>query len=281
MPDWRPTTFLRYIETVESSSRTAIIETDAGRAYLKAINNPQGVHVLACDWLGTKLARRFGLSTFDVSILQITDDDEIPLDGGLSQIGPAFVARSENGTTLGGEKAFAKVTNLDDLAKIIVFDTWTKNCDRHGPGLGKAGEARENLDNLFLSEENAPKGKFVLKPIDFGHIITCGRELNARIANIDSIREERVYGFFPFFDGHVSRDHIIEESERLRTINNDQWQDLIADLPADWNVNDETKEAIDRFLIGRARFLADEFPRLLPAEPEQGQLGFVNEENQK
>ena len=281
MRDWRPTTFLRYIETVDSSSRTAIIETDEGRAYLKAINNPQGVHVLACDWLGTKLARRFGLPTFDVSILQITDDDEIPLDGGLSQIGPAFVARSENGIPLGGEKAFAKVTNLDDLAKIIVFDTWTKNCDRHGPGLGIAGEARENLDNLFLSEENAPKGKFILKPIDFGHIITCGRELTPSIAKIDSIREERVYGFFPFFKSHVSRDAIIQESERLRTINNDLWQDLIADLPADWNVSNETKAAIDRFLIGRARFLADEFPRLLPAEPKQGELGFIISEENK
>ena len=280
MPDWQPTTFLRYIETVDSSSRTAIIETDAGSAYLKAINNPQGVHVLGCDWLGTKLARRFGLPTFDVSILQITEDDEIPLDGGLSKTGPSFVARAENGIPVGGEKAFAKVTNIDDLAKIIVFDTWKKKCDRHGPGLGRAGEARENLDNLFLSGENAPKGKFVLKPIDFGHINICGRELTRRIADIDSIREERIYGFFPFFKGHVSRDSIIEESERLRTINKDLWQDLIAELPADWNVNNETKAAIDRFLIGRARYLADEFPRLLPVEPEQGQLGFVEEENQ-
>ena len=134
MPDWRPTTFLRYIETVESSSRTAIIETDEGRAYLKAINNPQGVHVLACDWLGTKLARRFGLHTFDVAVLYLTEDDEIPLDDGFAGLGPAFVARAENDEsgTLGGERTLANVTNLEDLARIIVFDTWTKNCDRYG-----------------------------------------------------------------------------------------------------------------------------------------------------
>ncbi len=173
------------------------------------------------------------------------------------------------------------MTNLNDLAKIIVFDTWTKNCDRYGPGLGKAGGTRENLDNLFLSAENASKGKFVLKPIDFGHIITCGRELTPHIADIGSIREERVYGFFPFFKSHVSRDSIIEESERLRTIRNEVWKDLIADLPADWNVSNEIKVAIDRFLAGRARFLADEFPRLLPAGPEQGELQFLVEEKNK
>jgi hypothetical protein len=34
---WQPTTFLRYVRTVPSSSRTAFIQTDAGAAYLKAI----------------------------------------------------------------------------------------------------------------------------------------------------------------------------------------------------------------------------------------------------
>jgi hypothetical protein len=94
MSDWQPTTFLRYVLTVQSSSRTALIETDAGAAYLKAINNPEGVHILACDWLGTQLARRFGLPTFDVAALDLTDLDEIPINGAIAQTGSAFVARS-------------------------------------------------------------------------------------------------------------------------------------------------------------------------------------------
>lgn len=280
MANWQPTTFLRFIETVESSSRTAIIETDAGRAYLKAINNPQGVHVLACDLLGTQLARRFGLQTLDAAVLILAVDDEIPLDGGHAQKGPAFVTRGEEGESLGGEKALSKIENIDDLAKIIIFDTWTKNCDRYGPGLGKNSTARENRDNLFLSAEDAPDGQFILKPIDFGHIITCGRELTPRIANIDNIREERVYGNFPFFKNHVSRDRIIEESERLKTFGKENWQDLIANLPDDWNVNNETRQALDKFLAGRAGFLANEFSRLLPPEPEQTELDFDSEKLQ-
>ena len=66
---WQPQTVLRYVRTVRSSSRTAFVQTDAGGAYLKAVNNPEGPHVLACDWFGTHLARRFGLPTFDVAVV--------------------------------------------------------------------------------------------------------------------------------------------------------------------------------------------------------------------
>jgi hypothetical protein len=62
-----------------------LIQTDAGATYLKAINNPEGPHVLACDLFGTQLARRFGLRTFDVTVLEIGDLDEIPLNGSLAQ----------------------------------------------------------------------------------------------------------------------------------------------------------------------------------------------------
>jgi hypothetical protein len=39
---WQTATFLSYVQTVTSNSRTAGIQTDAGAAYLKAINNPGG-----------------------------------------------------------------------------------------------------------------------------------------------------------------------------------------------------------------------------------------------
>jgi hypothetical protein len=182
---------------------------------------------------------------------------------------------------MGGTKALDNVTNADVLAKIIVFDTWTKNCDRYAPGYGKSGAPRINLDNLFLSAEGAEKGKFILKPIDFGHIITCGRELTPRLGDIAHVRDERIYGFFPFFKSHVSREQIIHESETLKNISSVMWQDLLRNIPDDWQVNSETKDAIDRFLKDRAKFLTENFPRLLPAEPKQPKLDFTTKEENK
>lgn len=100
---WQPQTVLRYVRTVRSSSRTAFVQTDAGGAYLKAVNNPEGPHVLACDWFGTHLARRFGLPTFDMAVVPLTELDEIQLEANLwAGTGAAFVAREEKGQTMGG-----------------------------------------------------------------------------------------------------------------------------------------------------------------------------------
>jgi len=44
---WQPTTFKRFYKAHRTSLGTAQIMTDVGRAYLKALGNPQGPHVLA------------------------------------------------------------------------------------------------------------------------------------------------------------------------------------------------------------------------------------------
>lgn len=272
---WRPTTFLRYVRTVASSSRVALINTDAGPSYLKAINNPQGPHILACDWLGTRLARRFGLRTFDVAVLELTELDEIPLDQGvLAEPGPAFVARAEQGSTMGGPKALSSVENIDDIARLIVFDTWVRNCDRYGPGLGRGGEARVNLDNLFLSTEDAPEGKFILKAIDHGHVLTCGGAIDRRLAHIDNTQDERLYGLFPFFRGYVSAEEIEEAGTFLSNVTNELWSDLLAAIPAAWGVSNEGLRAIDRFLLARALFLTDNLHRIVHSELYPATLDF-------
>ena len=271
---WPPTTFVRFVRTVASSSRTALIQTDAGAAYLKAINNPEGPHVLACDLFGTELARRFGLRTLDVGTLVVTDIDEIPLNGSTAQPGPSFVSRSEEGITMGGHEALTDVDNLESLLWIVAFDTWVRNCDRYGPGFGPAGGPRINLDNLFLSTEAAPDGKFILKAIDHGHIFTCGRPLSPRLADIDNVQDERVYGLFPFFHGHLTIEPMETVVEFFRDVESHLWQDLLIRIPNEWQVSDDAKRAIDQFLLNRARYLADHFREMLLREMPQGILDF-------
>ena len=95
---------------------------------------------------------------------------------------------------MGGLRALTSVENIEDIARIVVFDTWVRNCDRYAPGWGRDGQPRINLDNLFLSEDGAPEGKFMLKPIDHGHIMTCGKAVTRDLANIDATKDERLYG---------------------------------------------------------------------------------------
>lgn len=260
---WKPKTFIRYGETFSSSSLTARIVTDAGEAYLKAINNPEGIHILACDWIGTKLAQQFGLKTFDVAILNLTDLDEIPLRENLfAQSGPAFVSKAERGITMGKLKSLEGVENLQDVALLVVFDTWVRNCDRHAPNWKLDGSARVNLDNIFLSEQGASLGKYVLKAIDHGHIFTCGKPLTKKISSIDNTKDERLYGLFPCFEHLLTKQQLIEASKKL-TIKREILEKILEDIPVEWQISDEINLSIIKFLLDRAEFLKNNFARLV------------------
>ncbi len=266
-PAWQPRQFRRYIETIASSSLTAVIETDAGRAYLKAINNPQGLHVLACDWVGTTLARRFGLKTFDIAILELAEDDEIPLDDKTTaDPGPAFVTRAEDGHPMGGAASLEQIENVEDIARLIVFDTWVRNCERYAPGMGKDGKPRMNADNLFLSAHGALDGTLILKAIDHGHILTCGKPLTPKLASIETIKDERLYGCFPFFRRAVTVEQICRCAMELKENCSRLCAGLLNDLPDAWEVSGAIKQAIDRLLLERAVFLADNIKAMADEE---------------
>ncbi len=177
---------------------------------------------------------------------------------------------------MGGQRALSNVENIGDIPRLVVFDTWVRNCDRYAPNWKPGGEARINPDNLFLSTEGAPEGKFFLKAIDHGHIFTCGKPLTPSLAHIENIQDDRLYGLFPFFLGYVTFDEIEQAAEALRDVRSELWADLLRSIPVGWEVSQEAKHAIDRFLLERARFLADNFPKMTPSMPEQRTLDFDN-----
>ena len=88
--------------TVDTSTGPARVMTDVGPAYLKVMGNRQGPHVLATDWVGTHLAKWFGLTTFDIAILTLDADDTFALPRGhIAQPGPAFTAKAMAGEPWG------------------------------------------------------------------------------------------------------------------------------------------------------------------------------------
>jgi hypothetical protein len=193
---WQPGQFRRFEAAFDTSVGTSLVVTDAGRGYLKALGNRQGPHALACEWVGTQLADWLGLQTFDYALLRLQEDDEIPLPRGhMAREGPAFITRAESGSAWGGEASeLAAVVNRDDVSGLVVFDTWTRNCDRCPPQ--DAGR-RPNYDNVFLSADGTSAGQLRLVAMDHTHCFCCGRELDHHVANIDRVQDSRVYGLFP------------------------------------------------------------------------------------
>ncbi len=267
---WHPTEVIRFIRNFDSGAGTVEVKTDAGRAYLKGMGNHSGEHVLACEWVGTQLAEWLGLEVFDYALITVTDADELPLfRGGLIKRGPAFVTRGERGQSWGGKsRQLKRVANRDDVTRLVVLDTWTRNCDR----FSRDGQ-RVNRDNVFLSEE-AAAGKFVLKAMDHTHCFTCGGDLTARIAQIAVVKDDGIYGRFPEFEPFLDRTVFRKTMRRLGTLQRSFVRQVVGTIPDEWDVSSASRTALVDFVVERAAYLVDKMERRLWP---QGELDFGEE----
>lgn len=255
---WQPTSFERWEAAVDSSTMPARIVTDAGHAYLKAKNNPRGPHALVREWVGTKLAEWLGLPVFDMAIMEIDENvDEIPLyDNRRAQSGSALVTRAEKGTFWGGgEKQLESVENTETYSGLVIFDTWTRNADRYPP----AGSARinPNYDNVFLSEESAPSGRFRLLAIDHTEcFLPTSRDLDRKLGNIGNVKDDQLYGLFPEFMKHIEESALRKFATRLENLEKATVDDILGQVPGDWDLDVAASQALRKLVIERAAYVA-------------------------
>ncbi len=270
---WQPTTFVRFEAGLDTSMGTAQILTDRGSAYIKAMGNPQGPHPLACELVATRLAKWFGLPTFDIAILEINADvDEIPFRrGGQATSGPAFVARAVTGHTWGGAtEELSDLVNKGDVGRLVVFDTWLSNCDRHPPDLNVR---RPNYDNVFLEDLTGDEaGKTRLIAMDHTHCLTCGRDLDGKMARIDRAKDSRLYGLFQGFKPFVRQSDVETAIHRLRQLEEETVRSIVSAIPSEWEVDSRAKDAIVQFIMQRSQFVAETVLKSIAKECWPGRL---------
>jgi hypothetical protein len=226
------------------------------------MGNHQGPHVLATDWVGTHLAKWFGLSTFDIAILTLEADDEFDLPrGAKAEPGPAFASRAVPGEPWGkSERQLDLLVNPEDITRLVVFDTWTLNCDRHD---GRPDGRKPNYDNVFLTSEGVEHGKRRLIAMDHGLCFIRSNELTPKLSNIDKVKETHVYGLFPGFRNKLQEATIQNCVERLRKMDMTTAMDMIATIPTEWNVSTEACAAWSELISHRAGFVADNIQKWL------------------
>lgn len=229
---WCPTTFIQFDRGHATSMDTARIVTDAGPAYIKAMGNRQGPHALACELVGTQLANWFGLPVLTFALINVDADvDEIPFaSGGYAASGPAFVTHeSRKHDWSGTDDELKLLVNPGDIAKLVVFDTWTRNEDRFPPD---PSVRKPNLDNVFLEEIIERKTlSFRLVAMDHSHCFTSGAELTKRIAFIGSVKDDRIYGLFPAFVPFVTQAGVEVALNRLAEFTRADAEQIIATIP--------------------------------------------------
>lgn len=253
--NWKPTRLMEVGRTLDTSTGAARVMTDAGPAYLKAMGNRQGPHVLATDWVGTHLAKWFGLSTFDIAIVSVEEGFEL-WRGAMAKPGPAFRARAEAGDAWGGgPKELDSIVNPGDITRLVVFDTWTLNCDRHD---GRPGGRTPNYGNVYLSTEAAAEGKSKLMAMDHGLcFIRSGEDLTAKLNQIDKVQEAYVHGLFPAFRDKLQEPTIEACAARLREMDAATAEAIIQTVPREWGVPQEARKAWADLIYRRAGHVAD------------------------
>lgn len=258
---WQPTELLTIAESVATSTGATEVDTDAGRAYIKPMGNRSGPHVLATDWVGTHLAKWFGLSTFDIALLPLTADDSFPLPDYKgspykAEPGPAFAARYEHGASWGRTtRELDELVNPEDITRLVVFDTWTLNCDRHHYD---TAVRRPNYDNVYLSTEGVEPGKRRLIAMDQGLcFIRSGEDLTPNLSRIDKVQDDHVYGIYPEFRDRLDVAMMRRCADRLGDMEPAISDAMIATVPQEWEVSDETRRAWSELVCRRAAYVAD------------------------
>jgi hypothetical protein len=261
-PNWQPRVIRRFIKNIPTATEVVLVETDQGTGYLKALGNKSGPHALACEWVGTNLAKLLGLQALEFSIIDIAEDDEIPLASGMrASPGPAFITRAEKGNPWGGKEGeLDKLANPEDTGRLVLFDTWVLNCDRYPPDLSAR---KPNRDNVFFSRARAPRGRFLIKAIDHTHCLTCGHDIGVHLADIENVRDHRIYGLFPEFERFLQRREVMRAVSDLCAIGRSGIRATVNAIPSAWQVNAPSRDALVNFLCDRASFLCQQFVSLL------------------
>lgn len=265
---WQPTRLVRVEKSFDTSMGTTKVKTDATFGYLKAMGNRQGPHALASEFVASSLAKWFGLTVPEFALFDLPAEACFDLPrGAKAQPGPAFVSRHTPGRTWQGSATELRdLENPTDITRLMVFDTWVRNCDRHPPDLATR---KPNYANVYLADTDRP-GCSRLLAIDHTHCFDAGRDLSERLSDIAKVKDEATYGLFPAFEPFIDTGELHWCMSLLRSVTREMVDAVVARIPSRWEVDPRAAAALAAQIHGRAGFIADRINSGWPARTAAG-----------
>ena len=262
---WQPTSIEKIKRISPSSMHVIWGQTEAGDAYIKPLGGcKDGPHPLACEFVGSQLARWFELPIPPFAIMHLKELDVkiIQAEGGVAEVGPAFCSKAipESHPWSGEGECLNNVENQKVIPKLVIFDTWTLNWDRHPP---KDDRRKPNYDNVLLTRTGASKNKLRILAIDFGECFSKARTLNSKISHIDRIRSKKIYGLFPAFEKFMVSEDFDLSLNKLKSIDKTEIVKMVKLIPKEWQVEADACNALIELIIRRATFLSSNIQGML------------------
>ena len=247
--NWQPTVVDRVIETFPTSTRVAKVKTDAGVGFLKGMGNPSGNQSLAMELVGSELAVQLGLFVPDFAIFDLAEI-EVPMqDHGFMTFGPAFISHENKCIPSDGSNLLvSKLADCDEIATLVMFDTWIRNLDRCPPADYLDPSPRR--DNLCFT----PSGqKLKLMVIDQSHCFVEG-QLEDGLVGSEFVNDNRVYGLFPEFVQYITEAAVRRAAAAIASVDAATIAEIVNSVPKGWGPSQAIRDCwIERVISRQAR----------------------------
>ncbi|MBB3311779.1 hypothetical protein FHT78_003544 [Rhizobium sp. BK196] len=180
---------------------------------------------------------------------------------GMPMVPPMFFSSAVDGTPRDGSGTFlSKLIHSEDVAKLVVFDTWIRNWDRYFNG-------EANSENLLFVRST--KLKYSLVPIDHSNcFIGSDPDFPTMPAPDIWVNDPAVYGKFPEFDDYITAKATNGALLKLSTLEKPFVVEVVNSVPVEWELNDAARSSLVDFICNRATYVVDTLAARLVDEPE-------------
>lgn len=231
---------------------------------VKFMQNPEGLRVLANEYIGAKIAEILHLPLASPSIVEVDDDFVTHYGKQISlHVGEEISAGIHFGTKkvkkiypITNSAMLQAARNIDIIPEVVLFDHWICNTDRESNG-----------GNLLF---DASKMEVVV--IDHTHAFDLGP-----IWTATDLRQRIGEGFRPFnMSGFVYKKLVLHIKgnnpfhrilDKMSRVTDDHLWDIISTVPLEWGVTEEEKAVLHSYLCDRLSRIEQVLPLLKPVLP--------------
>ncbi|MFF2879068.1 HipA family kinase [Gottfriedia sp. NPDC057991] len=240
---------IKYLETLPGKAAHLFLFSDGNRYAVKCKNNFHGTRELVNEYVVAKLGQLLNLPVVPFEIVNMSEKQ-------IQQIPQKFSSQYQPGNQFASlfidnciglakkppRPTINEVNNPHILAGILVFDYWVHDADR-------------TKSNILLKRH--PDGQYDIQMIDHGKCFPGGYKWNAEtLQKSKKFKKDSIVHIWTV-DMLNDLNIITSYIEKILALSDASIEEVIQDIPVDWNVSNEDKAALFNYLKDRKKTLAD------------------------
>ena len=240
---------VKYLETLSGKAAHLLLFNDGNRYAVKCKNNFHGTRELVNEFVIARLGQHLSLPVVPIQLVDMREHQIqfIPKKYAANykpgtQFASLFIDNCRGLSSEPPHPTKAEIKNSQILAGILVFDHWVHNTDR-------------TKSNILL--ERLPEGKYDIHMIDHGKCFPGGYKWNkAKLQKRDKFKKDSIVHIWTL--GMLDDPSILTSyMEQILALPETVIEKVVQEIPADWDVSLQDKEALVAYLTIQKKTFAD------------------------